>query len=148
MNFSQYRKTLKFKTISIKYIPIEKIKCQYNPDLVHHWRKVCGDSFSIKSGPFWEYLSYRKTDKYKKLFKLYGRNDIWITNNILKFQGMYETIRKNGFDENKELPVVLEKPVVSNCYNDSYEVYEGHRRLSICLYLGTKQRVRLCKVII
>jgi hypothetical protein len=147
VNFSQYRKTLKLETIGVKSIPIDKIKCQYNPDMYKHWVKVCGDSFSIESGPYWEYLNYRKTNKYKQLFKLYGRNELWILNNILKFNQLLESVRKDGFDESKGLPVVLETPVVKNKYNKGLEVWEGHRRLSICKYLFIEQRVKLCQII-
>ena len=147
MNFSKHIKKLKLETIAEKYIPIDQIKCQYNSDRYKYWVKACGPSLAIKNGPFWEYLEYKKLEKYIALFRLYGRSDTWVTNNMLKFQRLYEEISLGGFDEKKGLPIVLNKPVVPNHHNCSYEIWEGHRRLSICLYLGRKQKVRLCKIV-
>ena len=147
MNFAKYLKTIKLEAIDIKHIPIDKISCQFNHDRYKHWIKTCGNSFSIRSGPYWEYLSTRSTKKYTKLFKLYGRSEVWITNNILKFQIMHGNIANHGFDEECGLPIILEEPVLPNEYNSTYEIWEGHRRLSICLYLGIKQRVKVCQII-
>jgi len=147
MNFAKYIKTLKLKTVGMVEVPIETISCQYNPDRYKFWREACGESLDIKNGPFWEYLMYKKLDKYNRLFKLYGRSEVWVTNNILKFQKMYNDISVNGFDEKKGFPIILGSPVINNKYSKGHEIFEGHRRLSICLYLGIKQRVKLCKII-
>lgn len=147
MNFSQYIKNIRLKTIDEVYIPIDTIKCQYNFDKYKYWFQACGLSLAIKNGPYWECLMYKKLDKYKELFKLYGRSDTWVTNNILKFQKLYEDISLHGFNEKKGLPIVLNKPIVPHRHNCSLECYEGHRRLSICLYLGRKQKVRLCEIV-
>lgn len=147
MNFSQYIKKLKLKTIDEVYIPIDTIKCQCNSDRYKYWVEACGSSLDIKNGPYWEYLMYKKLDKYKALFRLYGRSELWVTNNILKFQKLYEDISLHGFNEKKGLPIVLNKPVIPSDHNCGYEVWEGHRRLSICLYLGRKQKVRLCEIV-
>ena len=144
MTFSLYRKTLKLKVIKTCHIPLEEIKCQYNPDLFWAWEKVCGKSLLLSTTPYYDYMHYGRLDKYKELMKLYGRGETWIINNILKFQNLIDDIDKNSV---KELPVVLDKPIVKNKYNDSFEVWEGHRRLSICLYRGIKQKVKLCKVL-
>jgi len=144
MKFWQYIRDLSLQQIDVKYIPINEIKCQYNPDRYRHWKYACSESLDIKNGPFWEYLNYKKTDKYKKLFRGYGRDEVWITKNIKAFQELVEDISQNGV---KELPMVLEKPIINNPYNDSFEIFEGHRRLSICLYLGIKQEVKLFRVI-
>ena len=151
MNFSKYIKKLdrekRIVEIETKYIPINTIKCQYNFDRYRHWKAACGESLDITNGPFWEYLHYKKTDKYVKLFQLYGRSEGWITNNILKFNQLLEDIRNNGYDKSKGLPIVMNKPIVNNPYNSGYCIFEGTRRLSICLYLNIKQKVKLCKVI-
>ena len=147
MKFSKYIKKLKLETIDIIHIPIKEIKCQYNPDRYKYWKEACGESLEIVNSPYWEYLAYKKLDKYNKLFRLYGRSEVWTTNNILKFQAMYNDIAEHGFNNKKDLPIVLDNPVVENKYNNGLEIWEGHRRLAICLYLGIKQKVKLCKII-
>lgn len=147
MNFANYLKRIKLKHIGETYVPIESMRCQYNPDRFKYWDHVCGNSMTIQSSPFWEYLNYKKQDKYYDLFRLYGRTDEWIKNNILKFQVIYESIASKGYKKNKDLPVVLLRPIVENEYNNNFEIYEGHRRLTICLYLRLNQKVLLCEVV-
>lgn len=144
MNFSQLRKTLKLETIEEKYIPIRKIKVQFNPDLFKHWEKVCGDSMLVSSTPYYYYLKENRLDKYLELMRLYGRSETWITNNIAKFIKLIQDIDEYGYKG--ELPVVLEKPIIENPYNDGYSIWEGHRRLSICLFKGIKTKVKLCRI--
>ena len=145
INFSKYRKKLKLKKVKTCYIPLSEIKCQYNPNLFRFWDEVCGHTMDLTTTPFYKYLMYKDIDPYKKLFNLYGRPETWITNNIMKFQQMTEEINKNGFCN--ELPIVLEKPVIKNKWNDSFEVWEGHRRLSICRYYNIEQKVKLCRIV-
>ncbi len=144
MNFAQYRKTLKLKTIDTLYIDYNTIKVQYNPDLFKYWKKVCGDSMEINSTPYYHYLKYRKIDKYQELMRLYGRPDVWTLNNINKFFALCRSVKKEGV---KELPIVLNRPILPNPYNKGISVWEGHRRLSICLYKGIKTKVKLCKLV-
>lgn len=144
MNFSQYRRTLKLKHIDTLYIDSNLIKCQYNPDLFKHWKAVCGDSMEINSTPYYYYLKYRKTDKYEELMRLYGRSDVWTLNNINKFFALCRSVKKDGV---KEFPIVLNKPIIKNPYNNGLEIFEAHRRLSICLYKGIKTKVKLCRIV-
>ncbi len=144
MKFSKYRKTLKLRHVNTCHIPYEQIRCQYNPDLFKHWEYVCGDSLKINTTPYYYYLQYRKIDKYKLLFRLYDRSETWITNNIMKFLALIGSIEKNGYQG--ERPIVLNKPIIKNPYHDQYEVWEGHRRLSICMYKKLKQKVDLCVI--
>jgi hypothetical protein len=145
MKFSQLRKTLKLETVKDVYIPLEQIKSQYNTDLHHHWENVCGDSYLINSTPYYDYLANKRLNNYIKLMRLYRRDKTWITNNISKFIQLSESIKEYGYQG--DLPVVLEKPIAENPYNDGYEIWEGHRRLSICLFYGIRQEVRLCRIV-
>ena len=144
MNFAQYRKTLRLEHVDTLKINLNLIKVQYNPDLFKHWQSVCGDSMEINSTPYYYYLKYRKVDKYFDLMRLYGRTDDWIKNNINKFFKLRESISKHGI---KELPVILTKPIINNEYSKDLEIWEGHRRLSICLYDGIQQEVKLCRIV-
>lgn len=145
MIFSKHIKKLKLIHIESKVINLGNVKCQYNPDKYKHWIKVCGDSFTVQSSPFYHFLNAKNTQRYFDLFRLYGRSDVWVSNNILKFQGMYDDILANGFDSKKSLPIVLENPIIKNKYNSGYEIYEGHRRITICQYLNINQEVDLCR---
>jgi hypothetical protein len=144
MTFSKYRQSLKLKPVGTIVIPFKDIKCQYNPNLNWAWKRICGESLNINTSPFYHYLCYNDFDKYQDLFRLYGRNNLWITNNILKFQRLYEDIHENGI---KELPVVLTKPIVKNKFNSGIEIWEGTRRLSIAQYLELDQKVILCEIV-
>jgi len=147
MSFSEYRRTLKLKTIDICYLDYDKISCQYNPDYENVWLKVCG-GYKITDGLYYKQLiEWKDHKKYFELFRGYGRSLNWISNNITNFYLMMKDIDENGFDQKKELPVVLIKPILKNKYNDSYEIWEGHRRLSILKYLDIKQKVQLCEIV-
>lgn len=145
MNFSKYRKTLKLEYVDTLYIPLNKIKCQINVDFFKYWKRICGDSMEINSTPYYYYLKYRKIERYQDLMRAYGRSEKWIQRNIEKFFSLIKSISKKGFVG--ELPIVLEKPIIDNLYNKSYEIFEGHRRLSICLYNGIEQKVNLCRIL-
>lgn len=141
-SFAEYRKTLTLIELGIVTIPIISIKCQFNPDFEDVWLKICGD-YKIESTPYYHYLTTGSIDKYIELFRGYGRTEGWITQNIIKFKALTEDISKNGI---KELPIVLVKPIIHNEHNDEYEVWEGHRRLSIALFNGIQQKVLLCRI--
>lgn len=143
MSFNDYLRSKKPELIDTLFIDPNKIKCQYNPDKFRFWAEVCGTSLSIPSSPFFNYLASGDTTKYRKLFRLYGRSEVWITDNIKAFDVMFDSIVKNGFDENFNLPIILKKPAMENPYNNGYEIYEGHRRMTIILFLKLNQRVEL-----
>lgn len=146
MKYSDYRKTLKLKQVGIEYIDITKIKCQYNPDYEKKWISICGLSYNINSTPYYEYLSTKKDFKYRKLMEAYGRHESWIDQNINKFNSLTKAIKSEILIP-EYIPQVLISPTIKNKYNDSYEIWEGHRRLSICLFKRIKQKVRLCEII-
>ena len=147
MTFAEYRRTLKLKTIDVCYLDYDKIYCQYNPDYEDIWIDVCG-GYKIVDGLYYKQLTKWITHaKYYKLFRGYGRSDKWIERNFAKFFDLYMDIGNNGYDQKKDFPIVLNKPIIKNKYNDSYEIWEGHRRLSILKCLGIKQKVQLCEIV-
>jgi hypothetical protein len=142
MSFSEYRKTVKLKKIKTCIIPLDLISCQYNPDYENVWRGVSGGSYKISSSPHYQFLCGYE-EHYIKMHKGYGRNDLWITNKVLKFRRLAEDIRENGI---KERPVVLNKPLVANDFNSGYEAWEAHHRLAIAMFLGVNAEVELCEI--
>ena len=142
MGFAAYRKTLKLKKIKYCTIPIEMIKCQYNPDYENVWSMVSDGSYDIEGSPHYKFLQGEE-DYYIRMHKLYGRNDLWITNKVLRFKSMLDDIEKNGI---KEKPIILNRPIQPNVYNSDYEIWEGHHRLAIAKYLNIKPKVKLCQI--
>jgi hypothetical protein len=108
---------------------------------------VCGTSLKIDTTPYYHYLKTGDDSQYRKLMSLYGRSEEWIDKNVIKFLCLFADVRRNGFDESKGLPVVLNKPIKANKYNDGYEIWEAHRRLSILHFLKRKQKVILCEIV-
>jgi len=142
--FADILKKTRLQLVEIKQIPVANIKCQYNPDRFKFWEKVCGSSLNINTGPFWYYLETGNTCKYFEVFRGYGRSNKWIIRNIIDFNSLIKDVKKNGI---RELPLVLKKPLVKNDYNDGYEIFEGHRRLSIALHFNIRQKIKLCEVV-
>jgi len=156
VKFSKLIKKINTNSYTELIIPIVDIKAQYNPSRFKLWK-------SLHSGPDKEVLNmlysphcrflkqYKKfgmdiatvnSTSYYKLQKLYGRNDKWIKEKIYKFLDVFNSISSDGYNE--EI-IVLSSPLVKNKYNNSFEVFEGHHRLSCCYTLGYTEMK--CKII-
>jgi len=114
----------------------EKLKAQYNPERFHMWKSLHngpkGEELNMLYSPHYRFLRGHE-EAYWKLQRMYGRNNKWIKTKIKKFVGVFENIKKEGFIENL---FALEMPLVVNNYNEGFEIYEGHHRVSIALFLG------------
>ncbi len=146
MNFAGYKQSLELKQTEYKYISFDKIKCQFNPDVKAYWLGICG-GYSIDATPYYHYLNTSSSFKYEQLMKSFGRTVDWIKDDIKKFDILYEDIKAKGFDHKKSIPELLENPVLENKYNDSYEIWEGHRRLSICKFLDIPVKVKVFNIV-
>ncbi len=144
MSFSDKLRSLKIVELRPMEVDYHLIKCQYNPDRWRHWKKVCGNTLSIKKSPHYAFLNGNH-DKYIKMHELYGRNKVWITNKCLKFQSLLEDIEKNGI---KDIPTVLKQPVIENPLNKGLEIFEGHHRIAIMQFLGLKPKVVICESVL
>ena len=146
MNFKELMKKVdKQKSINIE-IETKKLHAQYNPSRFKYWKSLHegpkDEVLNMIHSPHYRFLkNYKeqniKTTSYYKLQKLYGRNDKWIRNKIDEFIIMYENIKTNGYEEDPKV-IILRTPLVINDYNYSYEIFEGHHRVAICLFLGMK----------
>jgi len=146
MKFSDLIKNINENIYTEKVINIEKIKAQYNPDRFKFWRFLHKgpdqEVLNMLYSPHYRFLKeYQeqiniKNTTYYNLQKLYGRNDKWIINKINNFIELFESIKKYGC---KEKITVLSKPLVENKYNNNFEIFEGHHRLSCLLILNKKQ---------
>ncbi len=145
MKFTKLIKNINTNNYTEKDININLIKAQYNPSRFKFWKSLHigpkQEVLNIKYSPHYRLLkqyieqnkNIRNTDYYK-LQKLYGRNDKWIKNKINKFINLFEDIKKNGYDLNQRI-IILNKPIVKNKYNNKYEIFEGHHRITCCLIL-------------
>lgn len=136
MNFRQRVKAVnKTKIYEMKINPIE-LKAQYNPERFHLWRSLHTgpkkEVLNMMYSPHYKFLCDRTDDTYRRLQRLYGRKNKWINAKIKKFLTTYESIKENGFIEKVE---ILETPIVENPFNSSYEIFEGHHRVSCALFL-------------
>jgi len=140
MNFSEYRRTLKIEEIGIVNIDYDNIHCQYNPDLINKYLSVA-DSLKLSDSPHYKFL---KGDEkpYTEMYRGYGRTEQWIDKKITEFSLLIINIIDYGI---KEIPEILIKPIISNRYNDSYEIWEGHHRCAIMMFLNLPMKVMLCK---
>jgi hypothetical protein len=129
-------------------IDVDKIFCQYNPDKFHLYSQVVyklGNPLSIYNSPHYKLLKLiqslgrdklilhiQNTD-YWKMQKLYGRDDKWIMGKIDKFINLYISIQNGTIIDS---PEILDKPIVTNQYNDKFEIWEGHHRMAAFAALG------------
>jgi len=136
MNFRQLVRTVDTKKYYFQMIEPEKLKAQYNPERFHMWKSLHngpkGEELNMLYSPHYRFLRGHE-EAYWKLQRMYGRNNKWIKTKIKKFVGVFENIKKEGFIENL---FALEMPLVVNNYNEGFEIYEGHHRVSIALFLG------------
>ena len=152
--FSKIIKNVNIKDYDELDIDISKIKAQYNPDRFKYWESIYDgpneEVLNMLYSPHYifldQYLKHginnlEKTSYYK-LQKLYGRKDKWIRKKINKFIKLFEDISNKGY---KNRIIILRKPLVNNTYNNGFEIFEGHHRVSICNILKYK-RIK-CKVL-
>jgi len=140
MNFRRLVKTVNTKNYKLEMIEPIKLYAQYNPERFNLWeslhlgskKKVLNMIFS----PHYRFLVNREDEAYYKLQRMFGRNNKWIRNKTEKFLSVYEDIKQNGFTENL---MVLKTPLVKNKYNKGFEIFEGHHRTSIALFLNIKE---------
>ena len=139
MNFRKVVRTVDTSNFYFQMIEPEKLRAQYNPERFHIWKSLHDapgkDFLHMLYSPHYRFLLDSNDKTYYQLQKKFGRNDKWIKKKIEKFIGVYESIMKRGFIENVS---ALEKPIVQNKFNNSFEIFEGHHRVAIALALGIK----------
>ena len=155
MTFARYIKSkIEIKTISECYLETDGIFAQYNYDRFKKWKSLYKESerdvLNMRLSPHYEFLKvYEKTNgimdfskyRYYKMHILYGKNRKWINNKIKNFISLYRHVKEGNC---VDLPIILTSPISKNPYNSSYEIYEGHHRVAIYLFLGRdKIRVNL-----
>jgi len=146
MKFGQYIKTIKFSSIKKIKLPIASLSAQYNPDRFKYYKASvsaspvlsivnsshCAMLVQYKLGV--DVLSSPKKYNYYQMQKKY-QNSKHAFKRTCDLVELYEDIKKNGLID----PIlILEKPLIANSYNNSYEIYEGHHRASCCYVLGLK----------
>jgi len=140
MKFRQLVRTVDTSNYYEKMIDSKILKAQYNPERFHIWKSLHRDleeeSLNMIYSPHYRFLKYENDKCYYELQRLYGRNDKWIQTKINKFLGVFESIKNEGF---KESLMILEKPLVKNKYNNSFEIFEGHHRVACALVLKIKE---------
>jgi len=144
--FSKLTKKVNTNNYTELLIDIDKIKAQYNPDRFKFWQSLHKgppkEVLNMLYSPHYRFLSGNES-AYYKLQQLYGRNDRWIGNKINEFSNTFNSIQNEGI---RDSICILNKPLVKNKYNDSFEIFEGHHRIACCLVLGFKKIN--CKIII
>ena len=149
ISFSSYLKTIEIVDMGEFIVPIYKIYAQYNYDRFNKWKSLFNDSdkdiLDMKISPHYDFLkSYEKMgeninilkSRYYKMHLMYGKNKKWIKNKIINFINLYKYV-KNG--NNIDSPIILEHPIINNPYNRGYEIYEGHHRVAIYLFLNREK---------
>jgi hypothetical protein len=139
MGFIQIVKNVDTNNCYFDNINLYDVKAQYNPERFCFWKSLHEgpkkEVLNMLYSPHYRFLKDRKNKAYYQLQRFYGRNGKWIKNKINKFLDVFENIKQYGFSG--EI-IILEKPLVNNKYNYSYEIFEGHHRVACCLVLGMK----------
>lgn len=87
-------------------------------------------------------LDYFHFHKSISNYKPYKRDDNWIKDKILRCHNLFNSIKRNGLVlDYKNLPIILDKPLISERYNIKYningfEVFDGHHRVACASVLG------------
>lgn len=140
MKFTRLIKTVDTKDFKEQNVYLDKIKAQYNPERFHLWKSLHDgpekEVLNMFYSPHYKFLKDRDDRTYYKLQRLYGRDNKWIKAKVNKFLSVLESIKKEGF---KESIVILETPLVKNRYNNGFEIFEGHHRISCSIFLGIKE---------
>ncbi len=122
MKYRQLVKTVDTSDYHEGIISLGQVKAQYNPERFHLWKSLHKEN--------------RKDKSYRQLQRLYGRNNRWIDDKIKKFLDVFESIKNEGF---KESIMIVERSLVTNKYNDGFEIFEGHHRVGCALVLNMKE---------
>jgi len=140
MKFVQLIKTVKTDNYYEATVNINKIKAQYNPERFHMWKLLHKgpekEALNMIYSSHYRFLKNRKDKSYYQLQRLYGRNNKWIDNKVKKFLSVFKSIKNEGFTERI---MIVEKALVTNKYNDSFEIFEGHHRVACALVLNIKE---------
>lgn len=140
MKFTQLVRTIDTNEYYEKMIDPKILKAQYNPERFQLWMSLHNGPkkrlLNMIYSPHYRFLKDNNDKSYHELQRLYGRKSRWIDNKVEKFLGVFSSIKNDGF---KESIMILEKPLVSNKYNDGFEIFEGHHRVACCLILGIQE---------
>jgi hypothetical protein len=140
MKYRQLVKTVDTSDYHEGTISPGKVKAQYNPERFHLWKSLHKgpekEALNMIYSPHYRFLKNRKDKSYRQLQRLYGRNNRWIDDKIKKFLGVFESIKNEGF---KESIMIVERSLVTNKYNDGFEIFEGHHRIACALVLNIKE---------
>lgn len=140
MTFAQYLKTLTITQTNEITIPINQIQMQYNPDRFKSYKQTTTNNqepLKIENSPhvalLKEYdkighLPHKiKHTQYYQMQTSYGKTHDWIIEKIHKFIKLHNYIQQG---HEPEKIIILTTPIIKNKYNNNYEVYEGHHRIS------------------
>jgi len=143
LKFSDLTKKIDSLETELSNIELKHIKAQYNPERFKYWKSlyVCSDNdfLNMSESPHCRLL--RRYEKhgdniwknihktpYYKMHEKYGKKHEWTLSKTKKFVNIFNEIKiKREF---KEPPVILQKPLVKNIHNNSYEIFEGHHRVA------------------
>ncbi len=87
-------------------------------------------------------LDYFNFHKSISSYKSYNRDDNWVKDRILRCHNLFNSIKRDGLVlDYKNLPIILDKPLISQRYNIKYkingfEVFDGHHRVACASVLG------------
>jgi len=151
-SFSSHIKNLKLSEKEVRVMPSNKLRAQYNSDRFHLYKSLHkgpdSEALRMQYSPHCRFLKlYEDKGKdifssventaYYKMHRKYGKCHEWTINKIKKFIALYNNIKAEGYKEDSRV-TVFEKPLISNKFNDTYEIWEGHHRVACCIYLGIK----------
>lgn len=153
------RKLVFLKTLSSNYnfieierktLSLDEISAQYNPERFKQYKSVYKGAddgvLDMNQSPHCKLLTdyYNKGDNVWKNFsnhpyylmqRRYGKSRKSAFDKAKRLTALFDEIKTNGF---KGRISVIEKPIVSNPYNNGYEIYDGHHRAACCIVLGIK----------
>lgn len=157
-SFAEYIKHgINLVEIGNKYLPVEQLYAQYNPDRFEKYRSLhrgpVDTVLDMSASPHCRLLRAYQEDRkgfwsdikksdYYRMQRLYGKSRRRALSKAEGLIELYENIKSNGF--NLEI-IVVSKPIIENEYNSGYEIYEGHHRVACCLLLGIKSM--LCRIV-
>ncbi|HAL45840.1 MAG: hypothetical protein A2Y12_04195 [Planctomycetes bacterium GWF2_42_9] len=136
-----------FVEIDRKTLSTSEIAAQYNPERFKAYQSVVkcdnGNVLDMNISPHCKllkdyhkgidvWLNFNKSSYYR-LQKRFGKSRKSAKEKAKKLIALFDDIKTNGF---KGEITVIDKPIIPNPYNQSYEIYEGHHRTACCIVLG------------